>query len=209
MAEPMIGERIRALRKFSSYTQDDLAAAAEISVDVIRKLEQGRRHTASSGTLHRIARALDVDIAELLGRPRTALAASDNQEQVGAIRDALTSVDDLLGELDGADAPDLTEFSRAVSYAWSTFFAGKYGPLVALLPRLLADAQAVAHAVTTVDLGCAADLAAQVHQSPQAPWFGSMRLTSVMLRPVRRCAWPLSRWTRYGLRPRTTSLAMC
>jgi len=164
MAEPTIGERLRALRKSSSYTQDDLAAAAEISVDVIRKLEQGRRHTASIGTLHRIARALDVDIAELLGRPRTALAASDNQEQVGAIRDALTSVDDLLGELDGADAPDLTELSRAVSYAWGTFFAGKYGPLVALLPRLLADAQTVAHAVTTVDLGCAADLAAQVHQ---------------------------------------------
>jgi transcriptional regulator with XRE-family HTH domain len=164
MAEPMIGERIRALRKSSSLTQHDLAAAADVSVDVIRKLEQGRRHTASIGTLHRIARALDVDITELLGRPQVALAGSDNQEQVGAIRDALTSVDDLLGELDGADAPDLTEFSRAVSYAWGTFFAGKYGPLVALLPRLLADAQAVAHAATAVDLSHAVDLAAQVHQ---------------------------------------------
>ena len=44
MAESMIGGRIRALRK-PAYTQDDLAAAAQISVDVIRKLElmrQGR-----------------------------------------------------------------------------------------------------------------------------------------------------------------------
>jgi len=66
----MIGERIRALRTSSTYTQDDLAAAAEVSVDVIRKLEQGRRHTASIGTLQRIARALDVDVAELLGPSR-------------------------------------------------------------------------------------------------------------------------------------------
>jgi transcriptional regulator with XRE-family HTH domain len=66
----MIGERIRALRT-PTYTQDDLAAAAEVSVDVIRKLEQGRRHTASIGTLQRITRALDVDIAALLGPSRS------------------------------------------------------------------------------------------------------------------------------------------
>lgn len=114
----MIGERIRALRTSSTYTQDDLAAAAEVSVDVVRKLEQGRRHTASIGTLQRIARALDVDVAELLGPSRPTPATSENQARVDAIRSALTSVDDLLGELDGADAPDLTEFSRAVTYAW-------------------------------------------------------------------------------------------
>ncbi|MGA9311977.1 MAG: helix-turn-helix transcriptional regulator [Pseudonocardiaceae bacterium] len=49
-------------------TQDDLAAAAGVSTDLIRKLEQGRRHTASIGSLHRIAAALDVDLGELLGR---------------------------------------------------------------------------------------------------------------------------------------------
>jgi hypothetical protein len=38
MAESMIGERIRALR-VPVYTQDDLAVAADVSVDVIRKLE--------------------------------------------------------------------------------------------------------------------------------------------------------------------------
>ncbi|MGH3270544.1 MAG: helix-turn-helix domain-containing protein, partial [Trebonia sp.] len=67
MSKPIIGQRIRELRK-PRFTQHDLAAAADVSVDVIRKLEQGRRHTASIGTLQRIARALDVDVAELFGR---------------------------------------------------------------------------------------------------------------------------------------------
>lgn len=165
MAGLMIGERLRELRKSSSYTQDDLAAAADVSVDVIRKLEQGRRHTASIGTLHRIARALDVDIAELLGRPRTTLAAGEDQARVGAIRDVLTSVEDLLGELDGADAaPDLTELSRAVTYAWGARWAGRYGPLAAMLPRLLAEAAAATHGATATGVGRAADLASQVHQ---------------------------------------------
>jgi transcriptional regulator with XRE-family HTH domain len=163
MAEPTIGERIRALRK-PTYTQDDLAAAAEISVDVIRKLEQGRRHTASIGTLQRIARALDVDIAALLGPSRLASATGADQAQVSAIRDALTSVDDLLGELDGADAPDLTALSRAVTYAWGVFWAGRYGLLAAMSPRLLTEAAAAIYDAAAPGTGRAADLAAQVHQ---------------------------------------------
>ncbi|MGH3829447.1 MAG: hypothetical protein ACRDRS_03190 [Pseudonocardiaceae bacterium] len=103
-------------------------------------------------------------MAELFGHSETTQATDDDQSPVGAIRDALTSVDELLGELDDADAPDLTELERAVSYAWGAYFAGKYALLGALLPRLLADAQAVAHVAPAVESGRAADLAAQVHQ---------------------------------------------
>ena len=163
MAESVIGECIRALRKHV-YTQDDLAAAADVSVDVIRKLEQGRRHTASIGTLQRIAHVLGVDVAALLSPSRPAPATDADQAQVIAIRDALTSVDDLLGELDGADVPDLTELSRTVTYAWGARWAGRYGPLVALLPRLLTEAAAATHGATGSEAGQAADLAAQVHQ---------------------------------------------
>jgi transcriptional regulator with XRE-family HTH domain len=162
MAESTIGERIRALRT-PTYTQDDLAAAAGVSVDVIRKLEQGRRHTASIGTLQRIARALDVTIVELLGPSRPASATSAAQAQVSTIRNALTSVDDLLGELDGADAPNLTELSRAVTYAWGLYWAGRYGPLAAMSPRLLTEVAAATHRAAGSEADRAVDLAAQVH----------------------------------------------
>jgi hypothetical protein len=107
---------------------------------------------------------LDVDLAALLGPSRPALVTEAGQVRVSAIRDALTSVDHLLGELDGADAPDLTELNRAVTYAWGAYWAGRYGPLVAILPRLLAEAAAAMHEATGSDAGRAADLAAQVHQ---------------------------------------------
>lgn len=159
MGEPTIGARIRDLRR-PTYTQHDLAAAAEVSVDVIRKLEQGRRHTASITTLARIARALDVDIAELLRPCRPAPAVGEHQARISAIRDALTSVDDLLGELDDADAPDLTELGRSVVYCWGLYWSGRYGPLAAMLPRLLTEAQAATHG----HAAAGADLAGQVHQ---------------------------------------------
>jgi transcriptional regulator with XRE-family HTH domain len=65
--KPAIGERIKHLRNNALMTQDGLAAAAGVSIDVIRKLEQGRRHTASIRSLHRIAAALDVDLGDPAG----------------------------------------------------------------------------------------------------------------------------------------------
>ena len=107
-----------------------------------------------------------------------------------AIRDALTSVDDIVGELDGVDLPDLTELGRAVTYAWGTFWSGRYTTLAAILPRLLADAQAATHAVTTAEVERAADLAAQVHQITAATLlrFGEADLGHVAARESLRLA---------------------
>ncbi|MCA1676508.1 MAG: helix-turn-helix domain-containing protein [Actinobacteria bacterium] len=158
-----IGERIRELRR-PTFTQVDLAVAADVSVDVIRKLEQGRRQTASIGTLQRIARALDVGVADLLGRARPAPSTGDGQARVWAIRDALTSVDDIMGDLEDVAAPDLTELGRDVTYAWAAFWAGRYGPVASMLPRLLAEAQAATHAAVVGRDASAVGLAVQVHR---------------------------------------------
>jgi transcriptional regulator with XRE-family HTH domain len=189
-AESTIGGCLRRLRKDALMTQDDLAAAAGVSTDLIRKLEQGRRQTASIGSLYRIARALGVDIAELLGPVRTTSASAPEQGHILAIRDALTSVDDILDEFDGVDAPDLTELGRAVTYAWGSFWSGRYATLAAMLPRLLAEAQAAMHATTTAEAGCAADLAAQVHQITAATLlrFGKADLGNVAARESLRLA---------------------
>jgi transcriptional regulator with XRE-family HTH domain len=111
--ESTIGERIRRRRKDALMTQDDLAAAADVSTDLIRKLEQGRRHTASIGSLHRIAAALDVDLGELLGRESMPDAAPD--AGVVALRQSVTDVADLLGEVEG-EPLSLREAERSVTY---------------------------------------------------------------------------------------------
>ncbi|MGH3942946.1 MAG: helix-turn-helix domain-containing protein [Pseudonocardiaceae bacterium] len=160
MTEPTIGERIRELRR-PLYTQVDLAVAADVSVDVIRKLEQGRRLTASITTLQRIARVLGVGVADLLGRARPA-AAGQGQARVEAIRDALTPIDDLIGAFDGGEVPTVAMFARSVTYGWGTHWGGRYGLLAAMLPDLLAQSRAVLRDCATADQARAVDLAAQV-----------------------------------------------
>jgi len=113
-AELAIGQRIKRLRN-GLMTQDDLAAAAGVSTDVIRKLEQGRRHTASIASLHRIAAALDVDLGELLGRERMPNAAP--AAGVVALRQAVSDVADLLGDVEG-EPLSLRDAERSITYLW-------------------------------------------------------------------------------------------
>ncbi|MGH3938545.1 MAG: helix-turn-helix domain-containing protein [Pseudonocardiaceae bacterium] len=162
LVEPTIGECLRELRR-PRYTQVDLAVAADVSVDVIRKLEQGRRLTASIGTLQRLARALGVDVAALLGRARPT-ATGQTHAQVGTIRDALTSIDDLLGAVEVADVPTVAMLGRSVTYGWGAYWGGRYGLLAALLPDLLVQSRAVLWDCPVTDRPQALDLAAQVHQ---------------------------------------------
>lgn len=63
-----LGERIGDLRRARRprLTQEELAAAAYVSVDVIAKLEQGRKQGARLETVQRIARALGVTVGDLL-----------------------------------------------------------------------------------------------------------------------------------------------
>jgi transcriptional regulator with XRE-family HTH domain len=162
--EPSIGERIKRLRHDVAMTQDDLATAAEVSTDLIRKLEQGRRHTASLVSLYRIARALGVEVGELLGRVRAQHSTDDGQSLVLLIRDALTPIDDLTGLIDDTDVPTVAMLGRSVTYGWGAYWGGRYGLLAALLPDLLAQSRAVLRDCAMADRARVIDLAAQVQQ---------------------------------------------
>jgi transcriptional regulator with XRE-family HTH domain len=59
----MIGRQIAELRHASGLTQEQLAERARVSVDVIRRLEQGQRKTARIATLHAIAAALGTRVS--------------------------------------------------------------------------------------------------------------------------------------------------
>jgi transcriptional regulator with XRE-family HTH domain len=146
-AQLAIGERIRRLRNDALMTQDDLAAAAGVSTDLIRKLEQGRRHTSSIGNLHRIAAALDVDLGELLGRDNMPDAAPN--AGVVALRQAVADVADLLGDVEG-EPLSLRDAERSVTYLWGAYWSGKYDQLTGLIPQALAGLRATLHAADSV-----------------------------------------------------------
>lgn len=141
--ESTIGERMKRLRNCVLMTQDDLAAAAGVSTELIRKLEQGRRHTASIRSLHRIAAALDVDLGELLGRGSMPDAAPD--AGVVALRQAVADVDDLLGDAEG-EPLSLRDAERSVTYLWGTYWSGRWDQLTGLIPQALMGLRATLHA---------------------------------------------------------------
>ncbi len=156
--ESTIGERMKRLRTGVLMTQDDLAAAAGVSTDLIRKLEQGRRHTASIGSLHRIAAALDVDLGELLGRESMPDAAPD--AGVVALRQAVADVADLLGDVQG-EPLSLRDAERSVTYLWGAYWSGKYDLLSGLIPQALTGLRATLHA---------ADAATRPKTAEQLAW---------------------------------------
>jgi transcriptional regulator with XRE-family HTH domain len=156
--ESAIGEHLKRLRHDAVMTQDDLAAAAGVSTDLIRKLEQGRRHTASIGSLHRIAAALDVDLGELLGRKNMPNAAP--HAGVIALRQAVADVADLLGDVEG-EPLSLRDAERSVTYLWGAYWSGKYEQLTELIPQALTGLRATLHA---------ADAATRPKATEQLAW---------------------------------------
>jgi transcriptional regulator with XRE-family HTH domain len=60
-------------------TQEELADRANVSCDLVAKLEQGRRHTARTTSLASLARALDVELSALVERAPPALETEDGK----------------------------------------------------------------------------------------------------------------------------------
>jgi transcriptional regulator with XRE-family HTH domain len=157
-----IGARLKKVRGDRSMTQEDLAAAAGVSVDLIAKLEQGRRQTARITSLIKLADGLDIDLSELVGK-RARLDA-DEDARVMAVRDAILDPALLPGiEGEDGDAPALTDVKGVVRGAWRDYWAGNLGRLTATLPGLIGEARMAAREhgpQAAAELGQAYELAA-------------------------------------------------
>ncbi|GIF25160.1 transcriptional regulator with XRE-family HTH domain [Actinoplanes tereljensis] len=134
-----IGQRIHELRteRIPRLTQHELAERAGVSVDVIQKLEQGRKATARIRTLSAIATALDVDLSSLLSKP-THLETVPVDGGLLALRRALTPVVDEPGE-----PADLEDLHAQLGEAWSAYWSGDYDLLSAFLPGVIGSSRAL------------------------------------------------------------------
>ncbi|TQM29804.1 helix-turn-helix domain-containing protein [Nocardia bhagyanarayanae] len=160
MDDSSIGVRIRRFRG-KALTQRQLADQAGVSVDLVRKLEQGGRQTASIASLQKLARALDVDISDLVGK-RHGIPSGNPDAGIVAIRRALTPVDDLLGEVPEEEAVSLDDGRRAVDYAWGAYWAGRYELLTTILPANLTQLRATVHAARNGSVAPANELLARM-----------------------------------------------
>ncbi|GAA3368796.1 helix-turn-helix domain-containing protein [Streptomyces sannanensis] len=150
MTQRTIGDRIQCLREFRDLTQEQLAQRAGVSVDTIRKLEQGQRHSARITTLRALARALDVELHRLLGQATVTQTLSDDGGLL-ALRDAIQDINALPGVLADdqiEDPPAADAWVGSVKDATDLYWKGGYSELSGTLPLLLRDGHAVARDAT-------------------------------------------------------------
>ncbi|MEU4367580.1 helix-turn-helix domain-containing protein [Micromonospora chersina] len=156
--KPTTGENLARIRRQSTLTQEQLAERASVSVETIRKLEQGTRESARLDTLHALARALGVPTTALLGDASQAAARGEPDHRplsLAAIRRAVAPVYGLTGT---PLAPPVDEPPAALDVlrarlraADRAYQSNDYARALADLPPLLLDVRAAAQLADEAD----------------------------------------------------------
>lgn len=143
-----LGERIARLRRVAGLSQEQAAEQAGISVDVIRKLEQGRKTSARLPTLHAIARGLGVELTTLLGDPPAVTRDADPPALTGLRRAIMPSlIPKPPSDLDGLS---ITILRAEIADGWTLYHAAAFSQLLNTLPDIIEDARLLASTGTPV-----------------------------------------------------------
>lgn len=139
-----VADRLRELRWRRGLSQEELAAKAELSVDVIRKLERGG--TARMETYSALARALGVVTLVFVtpGSPEPQTHGSPQHDiALADIRSAINPAAGLDGKLlrhIGADTPDLDMLTQAANVLGAAYHADEYDKVARLSPAVVRSA---------------------------------------------------------------------
>lgn len=142
-----LGDRLARLRRLVGMTQERLSERSGVSVDVIRKLEQHRKHSVRLPTLCKLAAGLGVEITALLGDPPALSNTEDESPALVAVRRAITpSPLAVIPESDAAEPLSLDLVTAEIAEGWTLYHAAKFERLTQVLPRMIEDARLVAAA---------------------------------------------------------------
>ncbi|QKW20974.1 helix-turn-helix transcriptional regulator [Kitasatospora sp. NA04385] len=141
-----IGDRMRKLRRDARLSQEGLAIKAGVHVDVVRRLEQKRKHSARLPTLHALSRALGVELAALIGDP-PAVPSTGDAEPAGLVAVRRAIMPPMFAPppvRDEADNLSVDLLRQEIAEAWSLYHAADFGRVMELLPDTIADARLAA-----------------------------------------------------------------
>ncbi|MFE6163351.1 helix-turn-helix domain-containing protein [Streptomyces sp. NPDC056486] len=151
MAEHL-GDKLARLRRLADLTQEGLAERSDVSVDVIRKLEQRRKHSARLPTLHALSNGLGVELTALLGDPPgvPSNGEADPPQLVAVRRAIMPPLFVPPREPNGAERLSLPLLRREIADGWTLYHGAEFGRLMVVLPEIINDAR-FASAVGNVD----------------------------------------------------------
>ncbi|MFJ7205368.1 helix-turn-helix domain-containing protein [Streptomyces sp. NPDC098789] len=146
MATEHLGDRMARLRRLADLTQEGLAERSGVSVDVIRKLEQRRKHSARLPTLHSLAKGLGIELTALLGDPPAVPSSGEaDPPQLVAVRRAIMPpLFSPPAEPTGVERLSLPLLRAELSEGWTLYHAAEFGRLLDVLPGIIADARLLA-----------------------------------------------------------------
>ncbi|MBF6220245.1 helix-turn-helix transcriptional regulator [Nocardia abscessus] len=142
--ESGVGDKVRIARKLAGWSQEKLAREANFSASLVRKVERGRA-PASPAFVAACARALRVNLADLLDQPYPRQTRDERQVHAG--------VPDIRRELaaykiepdDTMNARPERELAADIAKASGLRHSVDLGDLGTLLPGLLADLRVAWH----------------------------------------------------------------
>jgi transcriptional regulator with XRE-family HTH domain len=146
-----IGERVAFYRGRRGISQRMLADLVGRSEDWVSKVERGVRDIRRVDVVADLARALRVEMNDLLGQP---VLVEDDQDDdnIPAVRDALMTPRRLSRTLFRREASSALipadRAARLVEHAWTDYQQGRLNRVIAELPRLISTAQDLEDAVT-------------------------------------------------------------
>ncbi|WP_405978979.1 helix-turn-helix domain-containing protein [Streptomyces sp. NBC_00158] len=146
MASEHLGDRLSRLRRFAELTQEGLAERSGVSVDVVRKLEQKRKHSARLPTLHALSKGLGVELTSLLGDPPgvPSNGEADSPALVAVRRAIMPPLFAPPVEPTGVERLSLPLLRAELAAGWTLYHAAHFGRLMEVLPGIIADARLLA-----------------------------------------------------------------
>jgi transcriptional regulator with XRE-family HTH domain len=141
-----LGDRLARLRRLAGLTQEQVAERAGVSADVVRKLEQHRKHSARLPTLHALAKGLGVELTSLLGEP-PAVASNGAPEPPALVelrRAVMPSLVPKAPALSNLGSLSIGTLRQEIADGWSLYHSADFGQLFPVLPGIIADARLLA-----------------------------------------------------------------
>jgi transcriptional regulator with XRE-family HTH domain len=145
-----LGDRLARLRRLAGLTQEQVAEKSGVSVDVVRKLEQHRKHSARLPTLHALAKGLGVELISLVGDPPAipSNGEPDSPALVALRRAVMPSLVPAAPDASNLEARSLQTLRYDIADGWSLYHSADFGTLGPRLPQIIASARLLASAGT-------------------------------------------------------------
>ena len=142
-----VGPRVAQMRKLGGLTQKTLAARANVSVGLIRAVEQGRA-PATSAFLGAVSKALRVSVPDLTGQPYAPESGPDTEVHaaISVLRTEMAAYD--LDNTDIIEPRSADQLGRDVERICRYRRNASFHRLGEELPSLLGEVRAMVHRTT-------------------------------------------------------------